>query len=296
MKTAVLACCLAALSATTALAEITVSTATGVVTLPGAPRTVAAYDIAAIDTLTTLGVGLAGTPNKLYVDYLGSVAEHAEIVGTLFEPDYEKLAELAPDLIVVGSRTSEMARPLSRVAPVIDMTISGAGILDQTRARIAAFGTIFGKEDRAAEVTAELEGRLAAVKAAAEGKGNALVVLTNGNKISAFGEGSRFGWLHTDVGLPLAAEGLEATRHGQAISFEFIAETDPDWLIVVDRGSAIGQEGAARATLDNPLVASTKAAQSDQVIYLTSAPIYVAGGGATSIMHTLDELAAAFGR
>src|SRR6056297_3289999 len=83
--------------ATNALAEITIDTALGDVTLQEKPQSVAAFDIAAIDTLTALGVRIAGAPNNLYVNYLDDVVADAEIVGTLFEPDYEKLAILAPD-------------------------------------------------------------------------------------------------------------------------------------------------------------------------------------------------------
>lgn len=281
--------------ASTALADITAKTATGEVTLAGRPSNVAAYDVAAIDTLSALGINIAGVPNKLYVDYLIDVAADATVVGTLFEPDYEKLAILAPDLIVVGSRMSELSQPLSRIAPVLDMTITGPDILEQTRDRINAFGTVFDKADAANALISRLDDKLSVAREATEAKGNALIVLTNGNKISAFGENSRFGWIHTEVGLPLAAEGLNAKTHGQAISFEFIVDTNPDWLIVVDRGAAIGQEGAAQATFANPLIAETKAAKSGQIVYLSSAPIYVASGGAISVMRTLDELIAAFG-
>lgn len=295
MKHLLFAAGLALLSAPAAWADTTITTATGEVTLADAPATVAAFDLAAIDTLDALGIPVAGTPDRLMVPYLSNLADTATPVGTLFEPNYEALAIMAPDLIIVGSRTSDKVDALSRVAPTIDMTITGTDVLDQTRARIAAYGTLFGVEDKAAALSADLEAKLTEARTAAESKGKALIILTNGNKISAFGEGSRFGWLHTDVGLPVAAEGLGADTHGQAVSFEFIAETDPDWIFVVDRGAAIGQEGAGQATLDNPLVAKTKAAQNDRIVFLDAAPIYVAGGGARSVMITLDELIAAFG-
>ena len=57
----------------------------------------------------------------------------------------------------------------------------------------------------------------------------------------------------------------------------------------------MGQEGeAAQATLDNPLVAGTKAARNDQILYLDSAPLYLAGGGIRSLMGTLDEIETGF--
>ncbi|MFQ1700148.1 siderophore ABC transporter substrate-binding protein [Loktanella agnita] len=280
--------------------DIAIETATGPVTVADTPKSIAVFDVAAIDTLNALGADVTGIPDKLYVSYLDAVLDTATVVGTLFEPNYETLAVMGPDLIIIGGRSSTLSEPLAEIAPVIDMTISneapsGDSIVAQGRARIAAYGALLGKEDDAAALIADLDAKIAEAQAAAEGRGNALIVLTNGAKISAFGATSRFGWLHDTVGIPVAAEGLDAETHGQSISFEFIAETDPDWIFVVDRGAAIGQDGvAAAATLDNPLVNNTRAVQNGQVVYLGSAPLYIAGGGATSMMTTLDEIIAAF--
>ena len=145
-------------------------------------------------------------------------------------------------------------------------------------------------------MTGDLDAKLAEAKEAVAGKGTGLIVLTNGGKISAYGANSRFGWLHGALDLPEAHPGLEDDTHGQAISFEFIAETDPDWLLVIDRGAAINADSqSAQATLDNPLVARSKAAQRGHILYLDAAPMYISGGGASSMMHTLDEIISAFG-
>lgn len=279
-----------------ALAEVTVETATGPANVPNRPETIAVFDVAAIDTITALGQPIDGVPTPIYLDRLAAVAEAAQVVGTLFEPDFEALAVMQPDLIVAGGRSSTQVETLAEIAPTIDMTIWGDNMLDQARARIAAYGTIFGAEDKAAALTEALDARLAEAQAAVEGKGRALILLTNGGKISAYGKGGRFGWLHSEIGIPEAAENVEAETHGEAVSFEFVADIDPDWLLVVDRGAAIGAEGeAAAATLDNPLVAKTKAAQAGQIVYLDAASVYIAAGGAQAVIDTLDEVIAAFG-
>ena len=46
------------------------------------------------------------------------------------------------------------------------------------------------------------------------------------------------------LGLTEAAPGLKVDTHGAAISHEFIAEANPDWLFVVDRGVAVGEAGS----------------------------------------------------
>lgn len=290
-----LACAVSLMVATPLLAEtVTVDTFRGPAEAPLKPETVAVFDVAAADTLTALGVPIAGTLNALYVDYLDEVAETAVDLGTFWEPDVESLHAMAPDLIVVGSRSSDQVEPLSNIAPAIDMTVSYDTIPDAL-ARLAAYGEIFGRQEQAAALRAEFEARLAQVKAAAAGKGTALVVMTNGPKISAYGRGGRFGWLHDSVGLPEAAPQIGESVHGESISFEFIQETNPDWLIVVDRLAAIGRPGeSAAATLDNVLVRQTKAWQAGQVVYLNAADIYIAGGGIQSMNRTLDQLTAAF--
>lgn len=275
-------------------ADVTIATARGDVTLAAKPATLAVFDIAALDTIAALGVMPAGVPDKLYVDYLAEVGASAAPVGTIFEPNLEALAALGPDLIVIGSRSSTQGEALAPLAPTIDMTI-GADLVADARARVLAYGSLFGREDKAAELVAALDAKLAAVQAAAAGKGRALILMTNGPKVAAYGKGSRFGWLHSTLNLPEAHENLNPETHGDAVSFEFIAETNPEWLIVVDRAAAIGEASSAQATLDNPLVKGTIAGTKGQIIYLNPTPLYVAGGGYTSVMGTLDELLAAFG-
>ena len=290
-----LALSLALCAAPLAAEDLTIETARGEVTLKANPATVAVLDISAIDTLAALGVVPAGVPDTMYVTYLDDTAAQATVVGTLFEPNLETLAAMAPDLIIVGGRTATQAKALAEVAPTIDMTI-WTDVTGEGRARIEAFGKLFGKQDKAKELIATLDDRIAVTAAAAAGKGNALILLTNGPKVAAYGRGSRFGWIHDAIGMPEAFPNLDPQTHGDAVSFEFIAEVNPDWIIVIDRSSAIGEPASANETLDNPLVAGTTAAKRDQIINLSAAPIYIAGGGYSSMMITLDELAAGLTR
>ncbi|WP_236042484.1 siderophore ABC transporter substrate-binding protein [Roseibium aggregatum] len=288
---------MAALCALTALqplqAEpVTVETARGPVNVAEIPKKIVVYDIAALDTLTALGVEIAGTPDNVYVDYLDEVRAAAEPVGTLFEPDFEAVYALQADLIVTGARSSKQTEALAELAPTIDMTISGDRLVEQARARLAAYGALFGKQELAAKLDADLQASIDTVKNAAKGAGKALIVLTNGPKISVYGPGSRFGWMHTDLGIEPASADIHASNHGEAVSFEFIRDLNPDWLLVVDRASAVGANSAsAKATLDNQLVAETTAWKKGQVIYLDPGRIYISSGGYQALQATLGELA-----
>lgn len=273
-------------------AGVTIDTAREPVTLAAPPARVAAFDVAAIDTLTALGVPLAGVPDKLYVPALKDV--DAPHVGTLFEPDLEALANLAPDLIIVGGRTATQRDALAQLAPTIDMSI-GTEVLAHTSDRLAAYAALFDRQAQAQPLKQALDDKLAALAQAGKGKGRVLVVMTNGPKMSLYGPGSRFGWLYQSTGMAPAVEGLDSgANHGNAVSAEFIAKADPDWLFVLDRGAAIGEEGqSAQATLNTPLIAGTKAWRNGQVAYLPSASLYIASGGYASTVEVIDALTAA---
>jgi len=284
---------LAALSGTAAATEI--ETARGPVEIAAPPKRIAVFDIPAIDTLSSLGVEIAGTPDNLFLPELKEVADKVLTVGTLFEPDLEALSALGPDLIIVGARTSAQFDSVARIAPTIDMTLSGADMTAEARANILAYGKLFAREEAARKRVAEFDQAVERARIAMKGKGNALIVMTSGAKISIYGPESRFGWLHRDLGLPPAAETAVSAPHGEAVSFEFVREANPDWLIVLDRAAAIGSgEGNARATLDNELVASTTAWRKQQVVYLPAADFYIGAGGVDATIRVLDALANAF--
>ena len=272
-----------------------IATARGPVAIEATPKTIAVYDVAAIDTLTRLGIRPAGLPDKLYLPELEPVKEGATVVGTLFEPDLEALSALAPDLIIVGSRSSTKADVTAKVAPTIDMTIDGDDLFDQAKQRLAAYGKLFGKTAEAKAAAEELDAKLAAAKAAVAGKGKALIVMANGPKVSTYGPGSRFGWVHASLDLPAAVGEIETATHGEAVSFEFIRQANPDWLLVLDRAAAVGSnEQAAKVTLDNELVAETTAWKKGQVIYLPAPDFYIAAGGVQSLERVLTTITEGF--
>lgn len=291
------ACFFALSTGATQASDVTINTAAGQATVPFAPAKTVAFDIAAIDTLDAIGVMPTGIVNRLYVDYLGKIEGQAAIVGTLFEPDFEAINAMQPDLIILGPRTAASAEALQRFAPTIDMSIWGDDFLQQTMGRLTAYGQIFNRTDTADRLKSEFQDLIDAARQAVKGKGKALIVMTNGPKISAYGEDSRFGWLHRELGIAVATDGITSSRHGEAISFEYIQQVNPDWLIVIDRAAAIGQVGDnASQTLDNALVADTTAWKQDQIIYLDSAKAYIASGGIQATGDIIRTITDAFSK
>lgn len=79
-------------------------------------------------------------------------------------------------------------------------------------------------------------------KATADSK-KALVILANEGKISAYGAGSRFGIIHDVFGFAQADDKIEVSTHGQSVSYEYVADKNPDYLFVVDRDAAVKSDG-----------------------------------------------------
>lgn len=278
-------------------ADIEIKTPRGPANLPASPVKIAVMDITALDTIDLLGVKPVGVPERLYVDYLKDLGDDAQRIGSLFQPDFEAIHALQPDLVVVGGRSSKQYDAMTKIAPTIDMTVWGEDIVGQAKARLAAYGALFGKEQDAKTHLAAFEAKIAEAKNTVKDKGNALIILTNGPKISAYGASGRFSWLHEAIELPEAIKNVEEATHGEAVSFEFIREANPDWLIVIDRSAAVGNKGVtAKETLNNALIHDTKAWKSNQIVYLDAANIYIASGGIQSMTNTLDEIITAFGK
>lgn len=277
--------------------KITVSTYRGEESVPKNPERVAVLDWGMLDTLNQLGVEIGAATDESRVEYLNPIIKKAQPVGTLFEPDYEALNAYQPQLIIIGSRAAKAYDELKKIAPTIEMTADTKNMLASAKERVNTFAKIFDKEAQAKEINAKLDAAFDAAREAAKGKGNGLVVLVNGNKLSAYGNTSRLGgWIHQDIGVPSADPDIKEGSHGQPISFEYIKEKNPDWLFVLDRGAAIGEEGAsAKETLNNPLVAETTAWKKGQVVYMVPEN-YLAAGGVQQLLNATSQLTEAFNR
>lgn len=275
-------------------AETVVNHAQGETTLSGQPEAVLTFDIASLDTLDALGVEVDGMPKAFLPPRLSHYSDDRYTnIGSLFEPDFETVASMDPDLIIVANRSSTAYDDLNKLAPTIDMTVWGEGFLDQFKATTRTLAAIFDKTDEAEQRLDALDARVEQARTLAAETGEALVVMTSGGKLTAYGPGSRFGWIHDDLGLATAVTDLEEGTHGDPISFEYLLETDPEVIFVIDRDGAIDPANqAARATLDNDLVKRTRAYQNDRIVYLDSVNWYIVMSGLPAVEQMVEEVIA----
>lgn len=276
--------------------EVTIQHALGTATVKTNPQKVVVFDYGALDSLDRLGVEVAALPKSNLPSYLSKFEDDKYVdAGTLFEPDFEKLAVLKPDVIFIGGRTAEAYEELNKIAPTIQVSIDYAKYDESFKTNEQWYADIFAKQTELEGQLSELAAAQADLKAKAASAGKTLIVLTTGGKISAYGPGSRFGIIHDGYGFEPADPGIEASTHGQSVSSEYIAEKNPDILFVVDRDLATGAEGAkpAKEVIENDLVKKTNAYKNGKIIYLNPDYWYLSGGGLTSEIEMVKEAAQA---
>jgi iron complex transport system substrate-binding protein len=239
-----------------------------------------------------LGIPVAGVPGSAIPPALAKYkADSYPKIGTLFEPDYEAINAAEADLVIVGGRSQAKYADVAKIAPTIDLTSDDKDLIGSVKKNAGILGQIFGRQAEIKANVDKLDASIEKLRGIAAEKGTGLILLTTGGKISAYGKGSRFGVLHDVFGIKPADPDLQVATHGQAVSYEYILETNPDWIFVVDRDAAIGQQAQpAAALLDNELVRQTKAWKDGHVVYLDSAKLYLTASGLKSQQDIVDQL------
>lgn len=279
---------------TTQAATITVKHASGETVVPVEPKKVVVFDLAVLDIMQALGQKAVGVPKAGHLPKNLSEYGSDKVVkvGSFFEPDYEKVAGLSPDLIIVAGRSKAKYPELAKIAPTIDLTVDSKDLYNSVVNNTNTIAAIFNKQEQAKTILAKLSASIQTLKAKASKAGTAMIVLTTGGKVSTFGQESRFGVIHDTFGFDVADKSVNVTNHGKAASFEYIYQINPDWLFVIDRDAAIGREGvSAKALLDNELMHKTKVWKNNHIVYLNSVNWYVlSGAGLTSMQEDVDQI------
>lgn len=257
------------------------------------PKKVVVFDYGILDTLDELGIDVAGVPQGNIPSYLDKYeSDDYENVGSLKEPDFEKIAEIDPDVIIISGRQSDVYDQLEEIAPTIYLGVDTTRYMDSFKENMETVGKLFDKEDEVDQELAAIDDSIDTLKEKAVGTDkNGLIILANDDKISAYGPSSRFGLIHDVFGVPAVDENIEASTHGKNVSFEYVKEQDPDLLYIVDRGAVVTDgEPSAKKMVENDLMKKTKAYQNDDITYLNPDYWYLSGGGLVSVQEMIQEV------
>lgn len=275
------------------------------VSVPLEPQTVVVTDWSSIRTLTDLGIEVDAVPmpnGDLPEDLATYASEDVPKIGDVFEPDYEAIAAMEPDLVIVGSRsgTPEVVAEFEKFTPaVLDMSVrteDPAEVVEETGERVRQLGEVFGVEDDADAMMTDLEEQIAQTREeVVEMDSTAMFVQVSEGTVSAYGPTSRFGFLYEGFGFePTDAPVDDEGSHGEEISQEFFVEYNPGTVFVLDRSKAIGEDAdPALDILDNDLVGSTDAAKNDRIVEVDGFSWYLASSAPSSLQQMVDDVRAA---
>ncbi|WP_336635555.1 siderophore ABC transporter substrate-binding protein [Lysinibacillus fusiformis] len=262
------------------------------------PEKVVVFDNGFLDTLDALGVNPTAVVQDSLPSYLSKYKDSTYVnAGTLFEPDYEKLSEINPDIIFISGRASAAYAELSKIAPTVYIGVDNKNFLESFKANTELAGKIFGKEKEAADAIAAYEAKVEEVKGkATASEEKALIVLGSEGALSAYGSGSRFGVIHDVFGVKAADEKVKVGTHGDNVSFEYVRDTNPDILFVVDRDAVVNENGESgtKAAIENEIVSATNAVKNGKVFYLDPEVWYLSGGGLQSETLKVEDVLKAF--
>jgi len=276
--------------------EVTIEHSLGSTTLDKNPETIVVFDYGVLETLDYLNIDVHAVPKSSLPQHLTHFNNNTVIdAGTLFEPDFEALYRLNPDLIIISGRQSDLYEELSAMAPTIFMGLDNTEFYNSMIHNLSIIDTIFDIDQSIDNVIASLDEQISTIQDIAENRDEkALILLVNSNNISALGIGSRFDVMHSLFNVKPADEDIEVSNHGQNVTFEYISHVNPDIIYVIDRGLITEGSSQAAQLLDNDLVNSTNAYKNNKIIHLDAEAWYISNGGIVSFETMINDALSAF--
>ena len=262
----------------------------GPVNVPVNPERVVALDNRTFATLYDWGVKLVAAPKAIMPAGL-PYKDDASIpdIGSHNDPNLEILAAANPDLVINGQRFAGRQDAIKELVPeavVINLNFdvsvnaesSGDNLVKGFTEFTRSLGKIFEKEAEAEKLVADFNDSIELVKAAYNKEDTVMTVIVSGGNIgfSAPGSGRVWGPLYDifDWTSSLYVDGASSDHQGDEISIEAIAQSNPDWIFVLDRDAATSSADGAMTASDvisnSPALQNVTAVIEGQVFYAPS--------------------------
>jgi len=259
----------------------------GTVTVPVNPKNVVALDNRTFETLADWGIELAAVPKPVMpADSPYVKDESVQDIGNHREPNLELIAAVDPELVIIGQRFASFYEDIKKIVPnaaVIDLNFDvseeadtpGANLVNGLKNSTIALGQIFDKNKEAEQLAADFDQAIKVAKSAYNGTDTVMSVVVSGGNIgfSAPHSGRVWGPMYEIFGwIPaLKIDGASSDHQGDDISVEAIAQSNPDWIFVLDRDAAVSSTTdavPAQDVIDNsPALKNTTAVSGGRIVY-----------------------------
>lgn len=249
-------------------------------------ESIGAFDNRSFRTLQDFGVELSVAAQTLMNDEAHSEYVNDENIldtGDHREPNLENIVAAEPDLVINGQRYAQYYNDIAELMPeggvILEFdegTDDPATFFDGLIEKTQTLGEIFQEEDAAAGLVEELTTAMDRVEAAYDGESTVMGLLTSGGDINYAGpnEGRSVAPAFQQFGLvpALEVDDQSSDHEGDDISVEAIAQSDPDWIVVLDRDGMAPEDSeytpAEELIADSPALQEVTAVQEEQIVYM----------------------------
>ncbi|MGM7680054.1 siderophore ABC transporter substrate-binding protein [Microbacterium sp. A94] len=243
---------------------------------------IVATDNRTFETLESWGVELTAAAVSLMPN-TNSYTEDETIIdlGSHREPNLEAVVAVEPDLIINGQRFAQFHDDFVSYAPdavVLELDPrEGEPFEEELKRQTTILGEVFGKQAEAKALNDALDAAIERVAAAYDDAETVMAVTTSGGEIGYIAPhvGRTLGPVFDFAGLTPALEVAEATddHQGDDIAVEAIADSNPDWILVMDRDAAVGADDpnfspAADVLENSEALAKVTAVVEGNIIYM----------------------------
>lgn len=144
-------------------------------TIEAKPARVVALSPTAAELVYAVGAKIVGRTSS--VNYPAEAAEAVD-VGTAYQPNFEQILALEPDLVVADSviqARPDLMKPIEQMG--LPVVFAGAESLEDVVTGLEMMGKIFGAEDAATKAIGEIQAALEEARAALAGADATAVIL-----------------------------------------------------------------------------------------------------------------------
>ena len=257
------------------------------VTIPVNPKKVVSLDNRTLETLSDWGIELAAVPKAVMPTDLEYVSDEAVLdIGNHREPNLEIIAAIDPELVIIGQRFASFYDEIKKLVPhavVIDLNFDvsetadtpGENLVNGLKDSTIALGKIFDKNEEDQKLANDFDKAIEDAKSAYNGTDTVMSVVVSGGNIgfSAPSHGRVWGPMYDIFGWNPALEvnSSSSDHQGDDVSVEAIAQSNPDWLMVLDRDASVSSTTdtvPAQDVIDNsPALVNTKAVTENRIVY-----------------------------
>ncbi|MBB4826350.1 iron complex transport system substrate-binding protein [Sporosarcina luteola] len=219
-------------------------------------------DAMALEVEPVGAITIAGEFPKIYKSAMGG----AESIGEKQQPNFEKILQLKPDVILGTTKfPEEVVSKLEQIAP----TILVSHISSDWEDNLKLLGELSGKEKEADKLLNDYKQRIETMKSslADDFAGKSVVAIRiRGGKMFVYPEDVFFNpVLYKELGLT-APEAIKNAKAQEEISVEQLAELNPDYIFMqVQQTGTQENEQAYEQLAKNPIIQNIHAFQEEHV-------------------------------